>query len=255
MASPQKEKGFTMIAHEILEALARHPLAGRHRRILDLILRESYGRNRKEAFLSLRDFSKRTRIAKAHCSSLLRELGLLQMVTGIRVTANGNHQKTAWIFQKDFDGWGVPSTVTVTADGNGSVPKDGNGSRTRAKKREKRTKSTQPEVAVLVRQFFEGLETKLGEKAAAFPGAMLGDFFKRTLNKGFSKDTIVERISHWFASTEPFIQQNGWAPRLFLKRFNDLRAGPLAGKQQSAPQSAAPDPYAYLRTAKTEAAI
>src|SRR5262245_14605442 len=122
MASPQLENGYCRIAHSILEALARHPLSGRHRRILDVIFRESFGRNRKEALLSLRDFSNRTGIAKRHCSTLLRELGFLKLVTVSRVAENGTHAKSAWFFQKDFDKWGVPNMGTVPKKRDGSVP-------------------------------------------------------------------------------------------------------------------------------------
>lgn len=114
MASPQKEHGFTPIAHEILEALARQDITRRAWRILMLMFRESYGRQRKQFALSLREISQRTGIAKPHCSVALKELAVTNMVTASRVTGNGNHPKNSYIFQKDYHQWVVTKTVTVT---------------------------------------------------------------------------------------------------------------------------------------------
>ena len=43
MANPQKENGFTSIANEILEALARVDLPSYERRVVDVIIRKTWG--------------------------------------------------------------------------------------------------------------------------------------------------------------------------------------------------------------------
>ena len=48
MASPQKENGYTPIAHEILEALAKQLLSPDEWRILMIIFRKTYGWDKKE---------------------------------------------------------------------------------------------------------------------------------------------------------------------------------------------------------------
>ncbi|MCI1966323.1 MAG: replication protein [Oscillospiraceae bacterium] len=52
MADVQLEKGYTRIANDLLEALARAPLNGTQFRIVMLILRETYGFQRKECSCS-----------------------------------------------------------------------------------------------------------------------------------------------------------------------------------------------------------
>lgn len=52
MADVQLENGFTRIANELMEILARAPLNGTQFRILILILRETYGFQRKECAVS-----------------------------------------------------------------------------------------------------------------------------------------------------------------------------------------------------------
>ena len=51
MASPQLENGFIRIANEIWDAISSTKLSGTERRILDLILRLSYGCRKKNAIL------------------------------------------------------------------------------------------------------------------------------------------------------------------------------------------------------------
>lgn len=46
LANPQKENGYTPIANEILEALARFRIPGELRQVVDAILRKTYGYNK-----------------------------------------------------------------------------------------------------------------------------------------------------------------------------------------------------------------
>jgi phage replication O-like protein O len=111
LASPQKENGFTPIANEIMEALAKQNLGGREFRIISFLLRKTYGYHKKEDFISLSQFSEGTGIAIQHCSIIIKRLGLLKMV---RVTEYGNGKNRSIEFQKDFDKW-----VTITENGKG----------------------------------------------------------------------------------------------------------------------------------------
>ena len=47
MANPQKENGYTSIANDIVEALAGIRIPGEARQCLDVILRKTYGWNKK----------------------------------------------------------------------------------------------------------------------------------------------------------------------------------------------------------------
>ena len=47
MVSPQWENGYTKIANEILESLARIRINGEARQVLDVIIRKTYGYGKK----------------------------------------------------------------------------------------------------------------------------------------------------------------------------------------------------------------
>ena len=57
MASPQKENGFTPIAHELLRAFIRAHFSGKEWEAVMTIALHSYGQNRKVAPLSYNEFS------------------------------------------------------------------------------------------------------------------------------------------------------------------------------------------------------
>jgi len=86
MASPQKEKGYTVIANELLEALAKIRIPGEARQILDVIIRKTYGFNKKEDLISYSQFTtltniKRTNIRRAIVK--LRNMNIIHTKGGV----------------------------------------------------------------------------------------------------------------------------------------------------------------------------
>jgi len=53
MASPQRENGYTGVANEILEALARVQMSGHEWRIVMALFRETYGHQTRRIILAL----------------------------------------------------------------------------------------------------------------------------------------------------------------------------------------------------------
>ncbi len=75
--SPQKENGYTPIANEIMDALARIRIPGEARQLLDVILRKTYGWNKCEDAISLSQFVEFTGIKKPNvCRNLNKLLGM-----------------------------------------------------------------------------------------------------------------------------------------------------------------------------------
>ena len=74
MASPQKENGYTAIANEILDALARTRITTEARQVFDAILRRTYGWNKKHAVITYRQFSQATGLTPAHVYRALKSL-------------------------------------------------------------------------------------------------------------------------------------------------------------------------------------
>jgi phage replication O-like protein O len=129
MASPQKENGYTPIAHEILEKLSTQVISPDEWRVLLIIFRKTYGWDKKEDRIALSQFAAITGMKKQHISRALSKLVLRNMI--YRVTQSGNqlpNQVTPMIItygiQKDFEKWvGLPKQVTVTQSGKGGLPK------------------------------------------------------------------------------------------------------------------------------------
>lgn len=64
MASPQIENGFLKIANDIWDALARIRISGEEWQILNVVIRKTYGFNKKEDRISLSQFALSTGLKK-----------------------------------------------------------------------------------------------------------------------------------------------------------------------------------------------
>jgi len=100
MASPQKESGYTAIANEILEALARVRLNSDCWKLLMVIFRKTYGFNKKRDKISLSQFALATQLTKSVVCRGLNRLKNMNII--IRIA---NDECTIYEFNKDFDTW------------------------------------------------------------------------------------------------------------------------------------------------------
>jgi phage replication O-like protein O len=119
MANPQTEEGYTRIANEIFEALAGIRIPGEARQCLDVILRKTYGYNKKEDKISLSQFCLITHLGKEHVCKALLTLAKINII----ITQKGNGYISSYRFNKDFDTWKpLPKKVTITQKGNKPLP-------------------------------------------------------------------------------------------------------------------------------------
>ncbi len=81
MANPQKENGYTPIANEIVEALARTRINGEAMQVLWVIIRKTYGFNKKEDSISLSQFVEVTGLPKPTVCKALNKLKRLGIIT------------------------------------------------------------------------------------------------------------------------------------------------------------------------------
>lgn len=100
MASPQKENGYTMIANELLEALARVRINGEARQVFDVILRKTYGFNKKKDRIALSQFCLATGIKKSDVCRAINKLISMEIIIKI-----DNELGEIYCIQKDFDEW------------------------------------------------------------------------------------------------------------------------------------------------------
>lgn len=103
MANPQKENGYTSIANEILEILARSKFNGTQFCIIQTVIRYTYGFNRKSHELSATFISKVTGIGKRQVE---RELSCLINMNVITIYVPGNFTVANRIgLNKDYETW------------------------------------------------------------------------------------------------------------------------------------------------------
>lgn len=100
MASPQKENGFVPIATELVEALARIRIPGEAMQVLWVILRQTYGWNKKAQEVSLAQFAEATGLVKPRICEALVKLQLMNII----VTEKRNDGRIVRIV-KDYDFW------------------------------------------------------------------------------------------------------------------------------------------------------
>ena len=91
MADPQLEKGYTKIANEILEALAKIRIPGEARQILDVILRKTYGWGKKEDNISLSQFQKNTNLSKPNICRGINKLINMNIIIKKQITNNDRY--------------------------------------------------------------------------------------------------------------------------------------------------------------------
>lgn len=130
MARPQKENGYIAIAFEIWEALIRTRIPGQAMQVLMVILRQTYGWDKKEDQISLSQFQKATGLSKVAVCKMIKKLLDMKLIT-----KKGNGVDTGAIavysFQKDYELWKpLPKKVTlpkkvipITQKGNNPLPK------------------------------------------------------------------------------------------------------------------------------------
>lgn len=111
MANVQKENGYTAIANEILEALAKTPLNGTQRRILDVVFRYTYGFKRKEHDLSEIFLSNATGIYKRQIQKEIKKLIESNIILITKEASFSSSRKIA--FNKNYETWQTPKKTPV----------------------------------------------------------------------------------------------------------------------------------------------
>ncbi|QIB26072.1 replication protein [Caloranaerobacter azorensis] len=125
MANPQLENGFTRIANEILEALAKTKLNGTQFRIIMTIFRYTYGFHRKEHEMSETFIAEAVGITKRQ---VRRELKTLVDNKIIIITKESTYTKARKLkFNKNYKEWGLfnlQRTKKTTEDKSDLPPED-----------------------------------------------------------------------------------------------------------------------------------
>jgi phage replication O-like protein O len=120
MANPQKENGYTMLANEIYDALARTRIPGEARQVLDLIIRRTYGFHKKSDQIATSQIMETTGLP---CRAIEKARKNLRTWNLITTAKKGGSQILIYAFNKDYETWQLPpKKVQTTAKKGGQLP-------------------------------------------------------------------------------------------------------------------------------------
>ena len=100
MINPQLENGYVKIANEIMEAFGKYRIPGEQRQILDVIIRKTYGFNKKEDMISNSQFVIATGLKKP---SICRAINAL--IDKNIVSKKDNKRIPSYQFNKNYHTW------------------------------------------------------------------------------------------------------------------------------------------------------
>lgn len=113
MANPQKENGFTPIAHEILESLVKACLLGSEYQVVFFVLRKTYGWNKKHDIISLTQFEKGTGLSRPTVVKTLKNVLIKNLLVKTLLPSG----KYAFSLNKDYETWVVKAPLLVKSKG------------------------------------------------------------------------------------------------------------------------------------------
>jgi phage replication O-like protein O len=115
MANPQTQNGFTRLANEILEAMAKCNCFGfSNGQIIWVILRKTYGWNKKEDRISISQLQEATGLSRRTVIYSLQELEAKKIIFIIRERKGSLNAVNLIKFNKDYETWVVQNSSPQT---------------------------------------------------------------------------------------------------------------------------------------------
>ena len=111
MTTPQLKNGFLKLSNELAEVFQKVHLTGNEWRVLWVILRQTYGWEKKTEKISQTYFARQTGIARRNIGSVLGKL-LRQNI----IIKNDDTYIITYGLQKDYRKWHCPETIIVSND-------------------------------------------------------------------------------------------------------------------------------------------
>ena len=116
MANPQKENGSLPVANELAEAFAHLQISGNQWRIVWVILRQTYGWNKKTDKISMTQFQQKSGLKRRHIFRALKDLTDRKIVT-----KNYTTFITTYGINKDYSQWQLSPKKAYAQSGNKTV--------------------------------------------------------------------------------------------------------------------------------------
>ena len=230
MNSPQLENGYTKIANEIIDQFCKYRISGEEWLVLWVIIRKTYGFNKKMDTISLTQFSQITGMKR---QSVFRALKSLSAKKLILVSKKAYKDIVSYGIIKDYGNW-IPVSKKAyskqkrlpTVSKNASpisakmLPTKDNIQKTNKNTLLKDGIKTPSHTQDCLKYFYASYKTVLGsEYVANF--AKDGSLFKSML-RVLPPEVIKSRIDTFFKSEDKFIQEAGYTTGVFASQINKL---------------------------------
>lgn len=111
MASPQKENGFVPIANDIVEAFARTYLPSGERQVVDVVLRKTYGFNKKEDNIAFSQFIEMTGLSRRTIIYAIQNLEAKRILLVSKSRNALLNNPNTYRFNKDYETWVVQNSA------------------------------------------------------------------------------------------------------------------------------------------------
>lgn len=225
-ASPQTKDGYTMIANELLEAIARFHCSGAQKDIILVVLRLTYGFHVKNAPIGVHAIAERTgRNPRRVAQDVLRlvQANVLRVIKD----SHGSHPRTIAI-NKDYKSWmsmrtsgkTIPSTMSETAQGAKPLTERNRSQAVSETAHEQGAKLLTPSIKENLK---DNLKDTRGHDARVFLtwwGEEFKLLFKETYLCAFKKDMVLVKAMLGVFDVEELKRR----ARLYLRDADDLAA-------------------------------
>jgi len=119
MGSPQTEDGYTRVANELLEALIRVRIPGEARQMLDLIIRKTYGFNKKSDRIATSQFMEATGLTRKAIEKGRKKLREMNIIIA---PEKGGSYCITYSINKHYKTWVIPPKKGATPQNGLRVP-------------------------------------------------------------------------------------------------------------------------------------
>jgi len=201
MASPQCEHGYTKVANELLEAMAKYRFPGQEYQIMLAVMRKTYGYNKKADQISYNQLSEMTGVNRRKVISLVQSLVSKKALGSAQ---NGTRKPlTIWI-NKNFEEW-LPSAQKGTSAQKDTKTSAQKGDRPSAQKGHPQKKGKKGKIPStffdMSKNFLEYQQQQLGEKLVKVTDKKIQDgaevIEKLTRLDGYDLDEDIRPALAW----------------------------------------------------------
>ncbi|KAA0547551.1 hypothetical protein FZW96_11935 [Bacillus sp. BGMRC 2118] len=187
LADVQPEKGFTRIAHKILEETMKLKLSPTQHKIILAVWRYTYGFSRKSHEMSLTFLSDLTQVHKQQIKNELDKLIDRNIINVVGEATNRKSRKLS--FNKNYDEWDSVGVSEITDSKKSRVSKNVDS---------RVNDSTDSRVSEITDQDINNLKKNIKKK----DDDMNNPFSEYEMNFGFPSQMLIQEFNYWIDESQ-----------------------------------------------------